>query len=401
MKYNRYVGAIESIHATDTFKNKVAEAMAGAGASRVIDLKKPQKINHKTEEGKPKVKIVKKMLWTVPIAAILALTMTTAVLGATVPGVNDFIYNNISEGVADWMAGPKLTERLERYNPPIDPIEPGDPISPIEPFEPGPVDPTDPGNPSNPSNPSNPTQPVSKLCGDVNLDGKVDGSDVQTLSSYLNGKINLSKEALINADVNMDGKVDKIDLNLLILYVNSGKNFNLPHLGLFGDVNQDGKVDGSDVQTLRLYLNGKINLSKEALINADVNMDGDVDEIDFNLLVLYINSGKSFSLPHLGIFGDVNLDGRVDGSDVQTLRLYLNGQANLSKAALMNADVNLDGVVDETDLNILIWYVNSGRSFQLPYFGPVPSSMSMVAEYVNLYGADLHIGFKRSSMVIS
>ena len=193
-----------------------------------IQSARQSSVNQKTEEGKPKVKVLKKMLWTIPIAAILVLTMTTAVLGATVPGVNDFIYNNISEGVADWMAGPKLTERLERYNPPIEPIEPIDPAEPVDPFEP--TDPTDPTDPGNPSNPSNPTQPVSKLCGDVSLDGRVTAGDVTLLQQYLAGKIQLSGQALINADVNLDGKVDEQDVEIILRYLNGWFN-KLPYFG--------------------------------------------------------------------------------------------------------------------------------------------------------------------------
>ena len=111
-------------------------------------LKQAQQNNQKTEGDKPKMRRFKKMIWTVPIAAVLMLTMTTAVLGATVPGVNDFIYNNISEDMADWMAGPKITERLERYNQTVEPTDPVEPANPVEPIGPiGPIEPTEPTEP--------------------------------------------------------------------------------------------------------------------------------------------------------------------------------------------------------------------------------------------------------------
>ena len=110
----------------------VRAEMPDMEAIRAKCLKLAQPKNEKTEGDKPKMRRFKKMMWTVPIAAILLLTMTTAVLGATVPGVNDFIYNNISEDMADWVAGPKLTERLERYNPPVEPMEP-EPTEPVDP----------------------------------------------------------------------------------------------------------------------------------------------------------------------------------------------------------------------------------------------------------------------------
>lgn len=54
-----------------------------------------------------------------------------------------------------------------------------------------------------------------KKPGDVNLDGKVDKSDLTKLSEYLSDKRNPEGQAFRNADINADGNVDLTDLSLL------------------------------------------------------------------------------------------------------------------------------------------------------------------------------------------
>ena len=124
----------------EIFTNLAGMEMPDLEAVRAKCLNR-QNDDQKTEGGKIKVRKFKKMIWTIPIAAILLLSMTTAVLGATVPGVNNFIHDNISEDMANWMAdrNPGMNERLERHGRPDDsndPIESFDPTKPVMPFDP-------------------------------------------------------------------------------------------------------------------------------------------------------------------------------------------------------------------------------------------------------------------------
>jgi PIN domain nuclease of toxin-antitoxin system len=48
--------------------------------------------------------------------------------------------------------------------------------------------------------------------GDINLDGKVNMTDLIKLRKYQAGLEKLNAEALINADVNSDGKVNMTDI---------------------------------------------------------------------------------------------------------------------------------------------------------------------------------------------
>ena len=64
---------------------------------------------------------------------------------------------------------------------------------------------------------------ICALCGDVNLDGKVDAADLKMLQRYLFGTINLSEQALIAADVDKDGRVSDSDFAYLKWYLDTGE----------------------------------------------------------------------------------------------------------------------------------------------------------------------------------
>ena len=66
--------------------------------------------------------------------------------------------------------------------------------------------------------PSNSTVP-STICGDINLDGIVDETDIEILMQYFAKMVELSEQALINADVNGDGRVNTVDVTILMQYL--------------------------------------------------------------------------------------------------------------------------------------------------------------------------------------
>ncbi len=71
--------------------------------------------------------------------------------------------------------------------------------------------------------------------GDINVDGTIDKNDVLSLSSYLAGKIELSKEGLENADLNADTKINEKDLEVLNKYL-AGTISILPYTAENGEI---------------------------------------------------------------------------------------------------------------------------------------------------------------------
>jgi len=113
--------------------------------------------------------------------------------------------------------------------------------------------------------------------GDVNEDGALDNTDLQTIKSYVDGLPNIALNTDI-ADINGDGTVDITDWELLNQHLNPI---------LMGDVNGDGAVNVLDVTTLVSYvLNEPLETFVEAA--ADVNGDGNINTLDVTKLVSII-----------------------------------------------------------------------------------------------------------------
>lgn len=163
---------------------------------------------------------------------------------------------------------------------------------------------------------------VSKMIGDVNMDGMLDMSDCVALKLYIEDpEANpLSEQAMINADVYKDGVVDENDDEIMTKFFERKISI-LPVIPTIppvtyttashttapvtetetvavettpsttpGDLNNDGIVDITDSVKLSLYLSDpkESPLSEQALQNADVYKDGVVDEKDAETLKQYI-----------------------------------------------------------------------------------------------------------------
>ncbi len=211
------------------------------------------------------------------------------------------------------------------------------------------------------------------LYGDVNEDGEITEEDSTLLSNYLNNNTTISNQALKNSDVNGDGKVNIVDLGLLQMYVETPDNYpnTLPggpitnYTIQYGDVNEDEKITGNDTTILNAYVLGKIQLSKQKLLNADVNADGKINAVDRCLIELH--ALETDILPNNPItdytlYGDLNNDGILDNNDIDKLSRYLNGNTGLDNQARKNADVNGDGVINNTDLTLLQNYINNSTT---------------------------------------
>ena len=237
--------------------------------------------------------------------------------------------------------------------------------------------------------------------GDVNLDGKVNETDLDYLKKNLAkySGYNLTAQGKINADVNIDGQIDAKDRMILERYLNKMTGYEeLPYKGkieetenlksaVYGDVNNDGKINETDLDylTKNLAKYSGYDLTEQGKINADVNIDGQIDSKDRMILARYLNKMTGYGeLPYKGkieetenlksaVYGDVNLDGKVNETDLDYLTKYL---ANYSGYALteqgkINADLNADDKVDAKDRMILSRYLGKEEAqiFTIKYDG--------------------------------
>ena len=145
--------------------------------------------------------------------------------------------------------------------------------------------------------------------GDVNLDGKVNETDLDYLTKYLANYSGyaLTEQGKINADVNIDGQIDAKDRMILERYLNKMTGYEeLPYKGkieetenlksaVYGDVNLDGKVNETDLDYLTKYLANYSGyaLTEQGKINADVNIDGQIDAKDRMILSRYLGKEEA------------------------------------------------------------------------------------------------------------
>lgn len=224
------------------------------------------------------------------------------------------------------------------------------------------------------------------LAGDVNLDGKVNTSDVDILRPILakmssitvpntstealavaanDDASGLSDQAKINADINCDGVVDINDLYILIHIANGHAGYNRTDYSILkgvtiGDTNKDGKISVVEQTLINRYNKSNYELSFVEKYALDLDLDGKVGVRDLLLMRKYLeNNINSFpceddvaaQIP-VEFIGDVNLDGKIDEADFNIIRdIVVNKTQYLQDAIILKlADVNSDNVVDEADL---------------------------------------------------
>lgn len=224
------------------------------------------------------------------------------------------------------------------------------------------------------------------LAGDVNLDGKVNTSDVDILRPILakmssitvpntstealavaanDDTSGLSDQAKINADINCDGVVDFNDLYILIHIANGHAGYNRTDYSILkgvtiGDTNKDGKISVVEQTLINRYIKANYELSFVEKYALDLDLDGKVGVRDLLLMRKYFTNSIN-SLPceddvaaqiPVEFIGDVNLDGTIDEMDFNIIRdIVVNKTQYLQDAIILKlADVNSDNVVDEADL---------------------------------------------------
>ena len=94
--------------------------------------------------------------------------------------------------------------------------------------------------------------------GDINGDGRINESDRQILSDYLQGRKNLTDYEKSLADINGDSIVDNRDLDIL---TQIAKGTYSSYSDILGDVNSDGRLDSQDYDLLLAYVQGKATLT--------------------------------------------------------------------------------------------------------------------------------------------
>lgn len=126
--------------------------------------------------------------------------------------------------------------------------------------------------------------------GDINGDGRINESDRQILSDYLQGRKNLTDYEKSLADINGDSIVDNRDLDIL---TQIAKGTYSSYGDILGDVNSDGWLDSQDYDLLLAYVQGKATLTNRAMAVADANRDGAINIMDC-VWILNIVKGKTY-----------------------------------------------------------------------------------------------------------
>ena len=188
--------------------------------------------------------------------------------------------------------------------------------------------------------------------GDVNLDGKVNETDLDYLKKNLAkySGYNLTEQGKINADVNIDGQIDSKDRMILARYLNKMTGYGeLPYKGkieetenlkkaVYGDVNNDGKVNETDLDYLTKYLANYSGyaLTEQGKINADLNADDKVDAKDRMILSRYLGKEEAqiFTIKYDGNGGTGKMNDQTITFGVKT---------KLTKNSYIKSDYSFTG----------------------------------------------------------
>ena len=132
---------------------------------------------------------------------------------------------------------------------------------------------------------------LREIKGDVNLDGRVDVTDLSQLSirvSDNNHTYYLGGTQKFNCDLDNDGRVDIIDVITLRYFISTGNatqaGINAARGAKKGDVNLDGRIDVTDLSLLKLR-SFQGGLQK---YNADIDNSGRIDYYDEYTLTRWI-----------------------------------------------------------------------------------------------------------------
>ena len=232
--------------------------------------------------------------------------------------------------------------------------------------------------------------------GDVNMDGKIDVTDLDLLMKYVDGEPISGEYGDELADLNQDGDINNLDVYLLERYLDNGDDSFIRDVEMikhgkeaypmyitkdgFGDIDGDGQFLVCDIYWMVKAYCGETELSEEQIENADFNQNGtlDIDDIisaykfnnkisstdEFNYEIKEMDTepkDKDRTIrtgEYQTLLGDMNNDGRFDFDDVDRLIKYIDGQTKFSRFYITKSDVNQDGVIDYNDAVELLAVVN-------------------------------------------
>jgi hypothetical protein len=207
---------------------------------------------------------------------------------------------------------------------------------------------------------------VAYRTADMDDDGDVDAADIDTLFDAINGVItdtslhDIDRDGVVDdddddmdflvdevlgtfyGDADLDGDVDGADLDIWV-----DNKFTSVDTWAEADFNASGDVDGSD---FNLWSNNKMTPAVAASLgfaDGDVNFDGNVDISDIDWLFTMKNLYESDTTAYAGMVGVYDLDGdsAFDQDDLDELIRDILG--------IEYGDANGDGNVNSQDLTIL------------------------------------------------
>lgn len=114
--------------------------------------------------------------------------------------------------------------------------------------------------------------------GDVDNNGIVNGDDINTMISFLQGTSEITSEQKAKIDTNGDGIFSGSDL--IRIYELTYKKYGSSNfINAKGDVNLDGKINDEDAQMIQRYIAG-YSLEEQQKIRADINGISGIDTMD-------------------------------------------------------------------------------------------------------------------------
>lgn len=170
--------------------------------------------------------------------------------------------------------------------------------------------------------------------GDINGDGAVDETDLDLLSSAIDGDALLTDAEIEAADANLDGYLTDDDINLF------EKRF---EDRVFGDMNNDGKIDERDYDMALAAKNKKIILT-EAELKAAISKESKTLADFVKLLDKRLQERQT---------GDVDGDGKITKTDLDLMKKAKKGDTLLTSVENQAGDFDGDGRISDNDINIL------------------------------------------------
>lgn len=257
----------------------------------------------------------------------------------------------------------------------------------------------------------NTTLPAGLMYGDIDQDGIITQSDVDTIKQHiLAGGIITDATALALADANGDGSVSAKDHGVVEnVFDLSGTissyagDYNGNWSVNASKANGDGGIFYYDITTSDSTTSCMAILSPSFAVNKNEFycqcFDGyvrvfarNLPKYSINVTIEIFQSSEAISatLPAGQMYGDINMDGVISQEDCDLLSDHLGGYEITDATSLILADLNGDNTIDTDDL-IAIGRISSQSSKESTYKGDYLGNWSLSTDW----GADFSRRFYR------